>query len=65
MIDLPNFIMTLIHKEGQLIDLQDNHPFLAYKDQGLLSLNTTCDADCLAHIMNIFYWGLPVTRGEE
>lgn len=63
MIDLLNFIMTLIHKEGQLTDLKASVLFRHSKSQGLLSLNTISDANCFAHIMYIFYWGFPVTRG--
>lgn len=63
MIDLLNFIMTLIHKESQLTDLKDSVLFRHTKRQGLLSLNTTSDANCFAHIVYIFYWGFSVTRG--
>lgn len=34
MIDLLNFIMALIHKEGQLTDLKDSVLFQTYKEPG-------------------------------
>lgn len=56
MIDLLNFIMALIHKEGRLTDLKDSILFQTYEEPGTPTpLNTASEADSLVCFMYIFY----------